>query len=89
MDEQHLRVLSWNVGLLYYRFLGITWIANTNVQDRIVLVIGRIQEHDADIVALQEFYDYCEIEAWTRNILPMYPYIARGHLPATFDYQVG
>lgn len=58
--------------------MGITWIANTNVHDRIVLVIGRIQEHDADIVALQEFYDYCEIDVWKRNIVPVYPYIAKG-----------
>ena len=75
LEPDRIRILSLNVGLLDIRLLGRSFYRPADfVEQRLRAIPTQLQAFDADIVAMQELFQYRHIRWLTGKLADTYPY---------------
>lgn len=86
-EPSTLKVLSFNVGLLYIQdpFFGVTLFHNPPYcRERLSSIPAALLEVDADVVLLQECYFERDADFLWRSLQGVYPYKSRQDCPRTW-----
>jgi endonuclease/exonuclease/phosphatase family metal-dependent hydrolase len=78
LEPQDLKVMTFNVGLLRWRILGLTVFESPPfLKERFGQIPEAIKACGAGIVALQEIYEEDHVRALVEYVAEVYPYVAR------------
>lgn len=76
--EETLTILSYNVGLLRFRLMGLTVFSNPPyLIERLPLIPSALKEYPADILAIQECYEKPHAKFICAQLKELYPHHAR------------
>eukprot|EP00930_Biecheleria_cincta_P087258 TRINITY_DN76504_c0_g1_i1.p1 TRINITY_DN76504_c0_g1~~TRINITY_DN76504_c0_g1_i1.p1 ORF type:complete len:306 (-),score=47.25 TRINITY_DN76504_c0_g1_i1:70-987(-) len=90
LPQQHLRLLTFNLGLLRLKVFGATAFASPPfVEERFPHICGKLAEQDADIVALQEIYEQEHVSELLEAVKEKYPFHARYNNQRCWQYHCG